>query len=145
MKLFALITLVGTAIAVVIGPHGPLGGFWAPTPEAPHVHGPLMAGFLAENMVENIAFGAGLAIALLGRHRFATTTAWLASIWLLASWMPHAALHQHFGMRPEALLPIEWIFHAGAILAVAALLISIHTHTRHRSTERHTDPVTGPA
>jgi hypothetical protein len=37
-------------------------------------------------------------------------------------WMPHAALHQHIGMRPAALLPVEWIFHGGVILAIATSL-----------------------
>jgi hypothetical protein len=46
-----------------------------------------------------------------------TTTAWLSAAWLFASWMPHA-LHQHIGMQPAALLPVEWVFHGGAILAI---------------------------
>jgi hypothetical protein len=102
----------------------------APAPTAPHVHGVLLAGFITENVVENIAFGLGLAILLLGRRRYAAripntakaTTGWLATVWLFASWMPHAALHLHVGMQPAALLLIEWVFHAGAIVAIAALL-----------------------
>jgi pimeloyl-ACP methyl ester carboxylesterase len=50
------------------------------------------------------------------------TAAWLASVWLFASWMPHAALHQHVGTQPAALLAIEWVFHGGAIAAISALL-----------------------
>jgi hypothetical protein len=130
MKRFIAVTIAGTALAVLIGPRGPLGGFWAPTPAAPHVHGALLAGFATENMVENLAFGLGLAILLLGWHRFTTyttttakaTTAWLATVWLFASWMPHAALHLHIGVQPTALLPVEWVFHGGAILAIGALL-----------------------
>jgi hypothetical protein len=82
--------------------------------------------------VENIAFGVGLAILVLGRRWFvhrtakntATTTAWLSAAWLFASWMPHA-LHQHIGMQPAALLPVEWVFHGGAILAIASLLAAL--------------------
>jgi hypothetical protein len=127
MRRFLAITAAGTVLAVLIGPHGPLGGFWSPAPEAPHVHGDLRAAFLAESMLENLAFGAGLAVLVLGRSWFAArtdrvTVAWLSAVWLLASWMPHAALHQHIGLRPAALLPIEWIFHGGAIVATAALL-----------------------
>lgn len=130
MKRFIAVTVAGTVLAVLVGPRGPLGGFWAPGPDAPHVHGGLLAGFVAENMVENIAFGLGLAILLLGGRWFAertasaamAITARLAAAWLLASWMPHAALHLHLGMQPGALLPIEWVFHGGSILAVAALL-----------------------
>jgi hypothetical protein len=85
---------------------------------------------VTENMVENIAFGPGLAILVFGRPWFAArtasaakaATAWLAAVWLFASWMPHAALHLHVGMQPRALLPIEWVFHAGAIVAIGALL-----------------------
>jgi hypothetical protein len=130
MKHFIGVTIAGTALAVLVGPRGPLGGFWAPAPSVPQVDGALRVGFVLENMVENVAFGAGLAILLLGRHWFVArtattanaTTAWLASVWLLASWMPHAALHMHFGMQPSALLPIEWTFHGGAIAAIGALL-----------------------
>jgi hypothetical protein len=130
MRRLLVVTLAGTVVAAVIGPRGPLGGFWRPAPEAPHVHGGLLAGFLTEGMLENVAFGAGLAILLLGRKAFAgrtgsparAATGWLAAVWLLASWMPHAALHQHAGMRPEALLPIEWIFHGGAIAGTGLLL-----------------------
>jgi hypothetical protein len=53
------------------------------------------------------------------------TAAWLATVWLFASWMPHAALHLHIGLRPAALLPVEWVFHGGAILAVGVLLIAL--------------------
>jgi hypothetical protein len=130
MKRFIALTVGGTVLAALIGPRGPLGGFWAPAAEAPHVHGGLLVGFIAENMVENVAFGLGLAVLVLGRGWFLAripsparaTAAWLASAWLLASWMPHAALHMHIGMRPGALLPVEWVFHGGAIAAIATLL-----------------------
>jgi hypothetical protein len=133
MKRFTAVAVAGALLAALAGPRGPLGGFWAPAPGAPHVHGALLAGFLTENMVENVAFGVGLATLLLGRPWFAArttstiraTTAWLATVWLLASWMPHAALHLHIGMRPEALLPVEWVFHAGAIAATGVLVWSL--------------------
>ena len=51
--------------------------------------------------------------------------AWLSAALLFASWMPHAALHQHIGMRPTALLPVEWAFHGGATLAIATLLSAL--------------------
>jgi hypothetical protein len=83
--------------------------------------------------VECLAFGAGLAVLLAGRTWFVrrtasaggATAAWLAACWLLVSWLPHAAaLHQHVGMQPGALLAIEWVFHGGAILAIGILLLS---------------------
>ena len=133
MKRFILITIGGAALAALVGPRGPLGGFWAPAASTPRIDGALRAGFAAWNIVENIAFGVGLAILLLGRrwfvHRTATpagaTAAWLCAAWLFASWMPHAAFHQHIGMRPAALLPVEWVFHGGAILAIATLLAAL--------------------
>lgn len=133
MKRFILITIAGAVLAALVSPRGPMGGFWAPAPEAPRVDGALRAGFVAWNIVENVAFGVGLAILLLGRRWFVrrtatpggATVAWLSAVWLFASWMPHAALHQHIGMRPAALLPVEWVFHGGAILAIAALLAAL--------------------
>ena len=130
MRHFIGVMIVGAVVAALIGPRGPFGGFWAPPPDAPHLHGSLRAGFVAWNLVEDLAFGVGLAILLLGRRWFAAriatapgaTTVWLATVWLFASWMPHAALHQHVGMRAAAILPIEWVFHGGAIAATGALL-----------------------
>jgi hypothetical protein len=138
MKRFVPVVIAGTVLAALLGPRGPFGGFWAPAPEAPHAHGALLAGFVTENMVENVAFGLGLAILLLGRRWFRAraasparaTIGWLATAWLFASWMPHAALHMHIGMRPEALLPVEWVFHAGAIVAVAATVWALWTPAR---------------
>ena len=133
---FTAIAAAGTAAAVLIGPTGPLGGFWAPAPDAPAPSGAVLAGLIAERMIENVAFGAGLAILLAGRRWFAASTAarsgtaWLATVWLLASWMPHDALHMHNGMRPAGLLMIEWIFHVGMIAAVVALLWALHTPRR---------------
>jgi hypothetical protein len=148
MKRFILITIAGAALAVLLGPRGPLGGFWAPAPDAPQVDGALRAGFAAWNIVESIAFGAGLAVLLLGRswfvHRTASpagaTAAWLAAVWLFASWMPHAALHQHIGMRPAALLTVEWVFHGGAIVAIAALLAALAGSTVRRPAEENPSP-----
>jgi hypothetical protein len=135
MNRFMATAIGATVFAVLIGPRGPLGGFWAPSPTAPHVDGPLLAGFITENMVENIAFGLGVAILLFGRPWFLARTAdparatagWLATVWLFASWMPHAALHLHIGMRPTALLLVEWVFHGGAIAAITALLWAFAT------------------
>lgn len=123
-------TLTGAVLAALVGPRGPFGQFWAPAPGFPQVDGALRGGFIAENMVENLAFGVGLAILLLGRRWFVdrtataagATTGWLAAVWLLASWMPHAALHLHIGMQPGPILPVEWVFHGGAIAAIGALL-----------------------
>ena len=147
MKRFVLVAVLGTLAAVLIGPRGPLGGFWAPAAGVPKPEGALLAGFVAEGMVENIAFGVGLAVLLLGRPWFVArtatagraTAAWLAAGWLFVSWMPHAALHLHIGLQPAALLPIEWVFHAGAILAIAVLLWALNTGTTRIRNDAATD------
>jgi hypothetical protein len=143
MKRFIGITLAGAVLAAIVGPRGPLGGFWAPSPHVPRVDGALQVGFITWHIVETLAFGVGLAILLLGRnwfnHRTTTpgraTTVWLSAAWLFASWMPHAALHQHIGMQPTALLTIEWVFHGGAILAIATLLWAVFTSTPGQPTD----------
>jgi hypothetical protein len=136
----ASLAIVGTVLAALIGPRGPFGGFWAPAPEAPQAHGALLAAFVGENLVESVAFGIGLAILVVGRRWFTermagqsrATAAWLAAVWLLASWMPHAALHLHIGLRPASLLVVEWVFHGGAIVAILVLLWALLApHPRH--------------
>ena len=134
---FPATAVAGTVAAVLIGPTGPLGGFWAPMPDAPAPSGAVLGGLIVERMIENVAFGVGLAILLTGRRWFSARTAagrsgtaWLATVWLLASWMPHGALHVHNGMRPGGLLVIEWIFHVGMIAAVVALLWALLTRRR---------------
>jgi hypothetical protein len=127
------VTVAGTVLAALVGPRGPLGGFWAPAPEIPQPRGALLAGFVGENLVENVAFGLGLAVLVVGRRWFAeritsqgrATAAWLAAVWLLGSWMPHAALHLHIALRPNALLAVEWVFHGGAIVAIVVLLWAV--------------------
>ena len=133
MKQFIGVTITGALAAALVGPRGPFGGFWAPAHGSPQVDGALRAGFFTWNVVENVAFGVGVAILVLGRRWFIDRTAtaaraaaaWLATVWLFASWMPHAALHQHVGTRAAALLAIEWVFHGGAILAIGALLYAM--------------------
>jgi hypothetical protein len=135
-----VVAIAGTLLAALIGPRGPLGGFWAPAPEIPQPHGALLAGFVGENLVENVAFGIGLAVLVVGRRWFAerttgrsrATAAWLAAVWLLASWMPHAALHQHIGLWPPGLLAVEWVFHGGAIVAIVVLLWAVLTPANRR-------------
>ena len=127
------VAVVGIVLAALIGPRGPFGGFWAPAPEVPQAHGALLAGFMGESLVENVAFGMGLAVLVVGRRWFIECTAgpglaraaWLATVWLLASWMPHAALHLHIGLRPASLLIVEWVFHGGAIVATLVLLWAV--------------------
>ena len=133
MRRYVVVALAATVFAVAIGPNGPLGGFWAPAPDMAQPHGVVLAGLIGEGIVENAAFGVGIAVLLLGRGWFAARTrtarhghiAWLTTVWLFASWMPHAALHRHIGMNPAGVLPVEWIFHGGSIAALALLLATL--------------------
>jgi hypothetical protein len=125
----AAIACGGTAFAVLAGPRGPLGAWWRPMSMPAHTHGQTSA-LLTSGIIEAIGFGAAVAVLLVGRPVMArvastpgrTTIAWLSTVWLLGSWWPHTALHQHFGLRPSALAPIELVFHAGSIITFAVLL-----------------------
>jgi len=138
VKRFAAVVVVGAALALVFSPRGPLGGFWAPSAQFPKPEGAVLAGFIAEGIVEAVAFGVGVAILLFGRRWFTTRAAtptkgdiaWLTACWLFASWLPHASLHQHIGMQPAQILPVEWIFHVGNIVALSALLWSLAASQR---------------
>jgi hypothetical protein len=85
---------------------------------------------LASGVIEAIGFGAAIAVLLVGRPVIArltgtparTISVWLSAMWLLGSWWPHTALHQHFGIKPSALAPIELVFHAGSIIAFGLFL-----------------------
>lgn len=80
------LVLDGAVLAAGVGPRGPLGGFWRPAAEIPQPGGPVLAGLIGENLLECLAFGAGLAV--------------LATAWLLASWFPYGALHLHLTDGP---------------------------------------------
>lgn len=119
----------GTAVAILAGPRGPLGGWWRPIAMTQPTSGQTSV-LLTSGIVEAIGFGAAVAVLLVGRPAIArvartagrTTCAWLSAAWLLGSWWPHTASHQHFGLKPSALAPIELIFHVGSIIAFAVFL-----------------------
>lgn len=119
----------GTAFAVLAGPRGPLGEWWRPISMAQPTGGETSV-LLTSGIIEAIGFGAAVAVLVVGRPFFAritstaarATSAWLSAAWLLGSWWPHTSLHQHFGLKPSALAPIEIVFHAGSIVAFAVFL-----------------------
>lgn len=125
-----IVIVGGTAVAMVAGPNGPLGGFWRPSAMAEEPGGIVLAGLVGAGLVEAIGFGAALAVLAFGRPLFArlastparATVGQLAAAWLLGSWWPHTALHMHFGVNPNALVYLEVIFHAGSIVAFGLLL-----------------------
>jgi hypothetical protein len=129
----ALIVVGGTLVALLAGPRGPLGGFWRPVRMDTQPAGLELGGLVASGVIEAIAFGAGLALVVLGGPLFASLTATsgramtarFASAWVLGAWWPHTALHLHVGLNPGALVGIELVFHAGTIAAAVALLWAI--------------------
>lgn len=106
------ITVAGTVVAMLVGPDGPLGGFWRPEEVDPEPSGAVLAGLVGAGFLEAVGFGLALAILALGRPLFTritttparATAAWLAAAWLLGSWWPHTSLHRHFGIDPGALV-----------------------------------------
>lgn len=120
---------------MLAGPRGPLGGFWRPVELEAEPNGGQLAALIGSGLVEAVGFGTALAVLLLCRPllRQLTTTparansALLAAAWLLGSWWPHSSLHMHFGLTPGALAPLELIFHAGSIVAFAALTWALLT------------------
>jgi hypothetical protein len=125
----AMAACSGTAFAMLAGPRGPLGGWWRPIPMPQPTSGQTSA-LLTSGVIEAIGFGAAVAVLLVGRPLIArvaskpgrTTCAWLSTAWLLGSWWPHTALHQHFGIKPSAIAPIELVFHAGSIIVFGVFL-----------------------
>lgn len=123
----AIIIVGGAAAAMLLGPNGPLGGFWRPLPLSREPAGAQLAGLVGAGAVEALGFGAAIAVLVLGGALFSRitrkpTVARVAAAWLLGSWWPHSALHRHVGFDPDALAVLEVVFHAGSIVAFAALL-----------------------
>ncbi|HEX6869705.1 MAG TPA: hypothetical protein VF163_01295 [Micromonosporaceae bacterium] len=125
--------LIGTLLAILAGPQGPLGGFWRPQLMNPVPEGATLAGLIGARVFEAVGVGLALAALAAGRHVFIrltstagrAVTAQVATAWLLGSWWAHSALHLHFGTAARALVAIEWVFHAGSIVAIAALILAL--------------------
>lgn len=107
---FAGIVVAATGLAVLAVP---LTGLWEPATDMSP--GPARTALIAEGMVENVAFGIGIAVLCLGLPLFTNVipdrrraiVAWLATVWLLVLWMPHGNLHRYVGMDTVGLVPIE--------------------------------------
>ena len=104
--------------------HGPLGGFWAPTPMEPAAVGIQVPLFMLLGLIEALAFGAGVAFLLFGRSALRTIGggvptrgAHLAISWILMNWWAHDSLHIHNGMDLNGLLWIEYGFHVTLIIS----------------------------
>jgi hypothetical protein len=130
-----IVVIAGTAVALLAGPRGPVGGFWRPIAVEQQPAAWSLAGLLTASVVEAIGFGLALAALAVGRPLFGrlttgparATAARVAAAWVLGSWWPHSALHMHYGPRPSVLAGLELAFHAGSIVATAVLLWAVLT------------------
>lgn len=113
------VTIVVGLVALLLGPQGPLGGFWGAEGDDPT--GGALAALVAYAIVEAAVFGFGIAFVLFGlpllRQHGAgerlTRITFVAIAWALVSWWPHGSFHQaieedNYG----GLAAIEWAFHA---------------------------------
>ena len=125
------VIVVGFVIAVLFGANGPLGGFWGGDTSDEDIPGGALAGLVMANLVESLAFGAGLAWFAFGwqhvQHagrRLATAT-YVAIGWGIVSWFPHSSLHIAWEEDDwYALAAIEWGFHV--TLVVAAVIVATY-------------------
>src|SRR5574342_941149 len=125
-----LVALVFAVPAFLTEPHGPLGGFWAPSADMPQATGIQAPLFMILGIAEAVAFGLGISFLLFGYstiHDRAPMSASLARaahlsiFWLLANWWAHDSLHVHNGMELNGLLAIEYGVHVTLILAGVTL------------------------
>lgn len=126
-----LVVAIGSGLgALLLGPQGPLGGFWGAEGEDPT--GGALAALIAYGVVEAAAFGFGVGFLVfgwpmlrqLGAGDRLTGLTFVSIVWALVSWWPHGSFHQaieenNFG----GLAAIEWGFHAtmlvcGVVIAV---------------------------
>ncbi|MGH7589814.1 MAG: hypothetical protein ACREL2_00130 [Gemmatimonadales bacterium] len=120
------VVVLATIAAFVTESHGPLGGFWAPSPIVPDAVGIQIPLFMLLGVLEALAFGLGLAFLLFGYEAMKragtispglTRGAHLAISWLLMNWWAHDSLHIHNGMDLNGLLGIEYAFHVTLIVS----------------------------
>jgi hypothetical protein len=136
-KTFAAIAVAGGLAAFLVSPHAPLGRLvWPETVQLnPAPAGVQVGLFTLIGAIEALAFGAGLAVLLLGREPirrlFGPARTGLAAathlsvFWLLWSWWLHVAMHTTSGLRPGRVLAIEYAFHASSIAAAAVLAYAL--------------------
>jgi hypothetical protein len=128
---FGLLTIVLAAIAFVLSPNAPLGGFWSPHAHLPTPTAAQLPLLILLNVTEVVTFGIGVSFLFFGlpimraiapASMGLTRAAQVSIAWLLLNWWPHDSLHVHNGLELGGLLVIEYVFHvtlmiAGVILA----------------------------
>jgi hypothetical protein len=124
------VTLLLAIVGFLTEPHGPLGGFWPPSPDVPQAVGVQVPLFMILGAAEALACGLGVAFLLFGYPTLKahegvsaplTRAAHLAIAWLLINWWAHDSLHLHNGMNLKGLLAIEYGFHITLMIAGVAL------------------------
>ena len=124
-----LITLIVAIPAFLAEPNGPLGGFWAPTPDAADPTGIQIPLFILLGIGEAVILGLGVAFVFFGYN-------WLKSVarpsqvspslvkatyvsiaWILLNWWSHDSLHIHYGLQLDKLLVIEYGYHVTLMIA----------------------------
>lgn len=136
-RTFVLITVTGGVCAFLLAPQSPLGQqLWPAMLELdPAPVGAQVGLFMLLGAIESLAFGAGLAVLLVGgeplRRLFGAQRVGLAAathlsvFWLLWSWWLHVGMHMTSGMRAGRVLFIEYAFHVTSILASAVLAYAL--------------------
>jgi len=137
-----VLTVVLAILAFLAGPNGPLGTFWAPSPEEPQPVGTQLALFILLKIAEALTFGLGISFLMFGypvaraiapASKSLTRAAHLSIAWLLFSWWPHDSLHIHNGMDLNGLLAIEYGFHVTLMIAGMILAYFFLTIVRQRT------------
>lgn len=136
-RTFVSITATGGVGAFLLAPQSPLGQqLWPAMLELdPAPVGVQVGLFMLLGVIESLAFGAGLAVLLVGgeplrrlfgaqRVRLAAA-AHLSVFWLLWSWWLHVGMHMTSGMRAGRVLFIEYAVHVTSILASAVLAYAL--------------------
>jgi hypothetical protein len=135
MKTWFKIVIITVAVAFpafLLEPHGPWGGFWAPSPAMPVPTADLVPFLMVLGLFDALSLGAAVSFLVFGYPLVAaigtaskglTFAAYLSIVWVLGNWWAHDSLHIHHGPELVPLLGIEYGFHvtvgiAGAILAV---------------------------
>ncbi len=125
----ALITIIVAIPAFLAEPNGPLGGFWAPTPDAPEAEGIQIPLFMLIGIAEAVLFGLGIAFLGFGYRwlksvarpaqvsQTLTTATYVSIAWILLNWWSHDSLHIHNGLNLNGLLVIEYAYHTTLMLA----------------------------
>lgn len=121
------VAVIGTLVAGLAGPNGPLGGFWGVEP-APGLEGGVLGALVLYSVIEAVIFGVGLVWLIFGREVLrgpGARAAHLAVGWALVSWFPHGAFHQSIAHDNWAgLAAIEYGFHL--TMLIAGLLVARH-------------------